>query len=147
MKNKLALYKKINEWIEIAEEDYNVAKLGLSISSSVSYRIIVYHSQQCVEKYLKAFLVSHQIDFPYTHNITMLLDLCSEIHISFEELRKAEILTGYAIANRYPGEYRKIKKADAIKAVRLAGSVRLFIANMLRTENIKINLPDIKNHT
>jgi HEPN domain-containing protein len=49
--------EKINQWVEIADEDLKFAKHGFTISSGVSYRIIAFHSQQCVEKYLKAFLV------------------------------------------------------------------------------------------
>jgi len=139
MKDKMVdLYKKVNEWIEIAEEDMSVAKLGFSISSAVSYRLIAFHSQQCAEKYLKAFLVYHKIDFPYTHNITTLIDLCSEIDEAFEELRDAEILTSYATANRYPSEYRKLRKVDGLKAVRLAEMVKIFIRNKLLVARVKL---------
>jgi HEPN domain-containing protein len=30
---------------------------------------VCFHAQQCVEKYLKAFLVLEGIDFPKTHDI------------------------------------------------------------------------------
>jgi HEPN domain-containing protein len=104
------LYEKINqdmiklvqEWIDIAEEDFKLAEHGMSISSGISYRIIAFHSQQCAEKYLKAYLVFKNIEFPYTHNITTLLDLCSSIDESFEKLRDADILTSYATALDIP---------------------------------------------
>ncbi len=121
------LTQKVLEWIEIAEEDLKFSKHGFTISSGVPYRIIAFHSQQCAEKYLKAFLVYNKIDFPFTHNITTLIDLCSEIDETFEELRSAELLTSYATANRYPSEYRKLKKSDALNSVKLAGKVKLII--------------------
>ncbi len=132
------LYKKVNEWIEIAEEDMSVAKLGFSISSAVSYRLIAFHSQQCAEKYLKAFLLFNKVDFPYTHNITNLIDLCSEIDETLEELRDAEILTSYATANRYPSEYRKLKKSDAQNSVKLAEKVKLNIRSKLVSLGVKL---------
>lgn len=139
MKDKMAgLYKKVNEWIEIAEEDMSVAKLGFSISSAVSYRLIAFHSQQCAEKYLKAFLLFNKVDFPYTHNITNLIDLCSEIDETLEELRDAEILTSYATANRYPSEYRKLKKSDAQNSVKLAEKVKLNIRSKLVSLGVKL---------
>lgn len=139
MKDKIAdLYKKVNEWIEIAEEDMSVAKLGFSISSAVSYRLIAFHSQQCAEKYLKAFLLYNKVDFPYTHNITTLIDLCSEIDETLEELRDAEILTSYATANRYPSEYRKLRKVDGLKAVRLVEMVKIFTRNKLLAAGVKL---------
>jgi len=125
------LSKKVNQWIEIADEDLKFAKHGFTISSGVSYRIIAFHSQQCAEKYLKAFLLFNKVDFPYTHNITTLIDLCSEFDETFEELRDAEILTSYATANRYPSEYRKLKKRDAQNSVKLAEKVKLSARNKL----------------
>jgi HEPN domain-containing protein len=79
MKNKKEIEVYVKEWIDIAEEDLLLAKKGLLISSGISYRIICFHSQQSAEKYVKAFLIFHRVDFPYTHNITTLLDLCSNI--------------------------------------------------------------------
>jgi HEPN domain-containing protein len=136
-KNK-TLCKKINQWVEVTDEDLKFAKHGFTISSGVSYRIIAFHSQQCAEKYLKAFLVYHKIDFPYTHNITTLIDLCSEIDETLEELRDAEILTSYATANRYPSEYRKLKKSDAQNSVKLAEKVKLKIRSKLLALGFKL---------
>lgn len=129
---------KVNEWIEIAEEDLIIAKHSLTLSSGVPYRIITFHSQQCAEKYLKGFLIFHNIDFPYTHNITTLIDLCSEIDESFEELRDAELLTSYATANRYPGEFRKLRKQDALNAIKLAEKVRTKARETLIKSGLKL---------
>lgn len=68
--------KWVRQWISYAEDDFRLARHALSLSSDVPYRLIAYHAQQCAEKYLKAYLVSHNTDFPYTHNIKALLKLC-----------------------------------------------------------------------
>lgn len=122
--NKKDLLLLVKQWIEIAEEDLKFAKHGLKISSSIPYRMIAFHSQQCAEKYLKAYLVYHNVEFPYTHNITTLLDLCSDIDKNFENLRDAELLTSYATAFRYPSEFRKLRKSDAVLSLNLANKVR-----------------------
>jgi len=60
------------------------------------------NAQQCVEKYLKAFLVSKEIDFPKTHDVEKILALFPEdvqLPVSVEEQRT---LTSYATFTRYP---------------------------------------------
>ena len=135
---KINLSKKVDQWIEIAEEDLSFAKHAFTISSGVPYRIITFHSQQCTEKYLKGFLVFQGVEFPYTHSITTLINLCSKIDGSFEKLRKAEILTSYATANRYPGEFRKLRKQDALISVKLAEFVRAKVRNTLIKAGLKL---------
>ncbi len=66
---------KVKKWINYAEEDLRLAKHSLTMESGCPFRLTAYHAQQCAEKYLKAFLVFHQIDFPYTHSITRLLEI------------------------------------------------------------------------
>jgi HEPN domain-containing protein len=61
------IQKKVIQWLEYGDEDLRLARHGLTLTSGVPYRLIAYHAQQCAEKYLKAFLVCHRIDFPYTH--------------------------------------------------------------------------------
>ncbi|OGU69991.1 MAG: hypothetical protein A2W30_07455 [Ignavibacteria bacterium RBG_16_36_9] len=135
---KYNLPGKVTDWIEIAEEDLIIAKHSLTLSSGVPFRIITFHSQQCAEKYLKGFLVFHKIEFPYTHNIVTLIDLCSEIDESFEELREAELLTSYATANRYPGEFRKLRRQDALNSIKLAEMVRIKVRRTLINTGSKL---------
>ena len=72
------ILRKVIQWLKYGDEDLRLARHGLTLTSGVPYRLIAYHAQQCAEKYLKAFLVYHRIDFPYTHNIGRLLELCAE---------------------------------------------------------------------
>jgi HEPN domain-containing protein len=77
--NNKEILKKVKKWIEFVEEDLRVAKISIKLASNIPYRIIAFHSQQCAEKYLKAFLVYNLIDFPYTHNISTLIELCNPV--------------------------------------------------------------------
>ena len=69
--------RKVSQRAAYADEDLSLARHGLTLESEVPYRLIAYHAQQCAEKYLKAYLVSRGVDFPYTHNIARLVELCA----------------------------------------------------------------------
>jgi HEPN domain-containing protein len=66
------------EWIIKAENDLKTASHTLKISSGCPTDTICFHAQQCVEKYLKAFLVYKGIDFPRTHDVERLVALLPE---------------------------------------------------------------------
>jgi len=114
---------KVRKWINFAEEDLQLAKHSLTLESSCPYRLTAYHAQQCAEKYLKALLVLHKIDFPYTHSITRLIELSINI-MAINSIKEAETLTPYAITTRYPGEDEEVTKEEAIEAIRLAELVK-----------------------
>ncbi|MCL0049404.1 HEPN domain-containing protein [Dehalococcoidia bacterium] len=92
----------VNKWIEKANKDLLSAERELSFEDPVT-ETVCFHSQQAVEKYLKAFLVYHQIYFTKTHRIIDLLELCATVDSSFkDELEDADNLTDYAVEVRYP---------------------------------------------
>ena len=124
-------------WISYAEEDFGLAKFALKMPSSRPYRLIAFHAQQCAEKYLKAYLVYHDIDFPYTHNIKKLLDLCGS-HKWVEEIKGAEELTSYAVTARYPGVDEIVTENEAEQAVDMASVVREIIRKVLIDEGLTI---------
>jgi HEPN domain-containing protein len=86
--------------------------------------VICFHAQQCVEKYLKALLTLHAIDFPKTHD---LLDLLRRIPPSEAvRIRPEEIggLNRYSIEGRYPGDWEPITREEAEAALAVARQVR-----------------------
>jgi len=132
---------KVNQWIDYADEDLRLAQNELIIRSKYipPYRLIAYHSQQCAEKYLKAYLVFCGVDFPYTHNISILLELCSE-HAGWpEKLKDAEELTSYVITTRYPWEGEEVKKTDAARAIEIAQQVRNQVRAALKELGFKLS--------
>ena len=135
---KKEILLKVNQWVLYAEEDLRLANHALSLSSGCPYRLIAYHAQQCAEKYLKAFLVFHKIDFPYTHNISRLLELCAEIVEWTETLSEAEELTPFAISARYPGEDEDVTKEEAIRAIAIATHLRQVVKDALISEGIDL---------
>jgi hypothetical protein len=66
-----AIVEKVRQWLAYADEDLRVARHGFSMPEPPPCRAIAFHAQQCAEKYLKAYLVFHAVDFPYglcSHN-------------------------------------------------------------------------------
>lgn len=131
--------RKVRLWISHAEEDLCLAQHGLKLKSSCPYKLIAYHAQQCAEKYLKAYLVYHKIDFPYTHNISRLLELCAEKVDWTEKLKDAEELTPFAITTRYPGEYEEVRRENVLRAIKIAKSVKRTVQAALTREGITID--------
>ena len=91
-----AVLKKVREWIKYADDDLLFARHGLTIKSGSPYRLVAFHAQQSAEKFIKSYLVYHSIDFPYTHDIRILLKLCMRKASWPEELKDAEELTPFA---------------------------------------------------
>lgn len=131
----------VKQWLIHADEDLCMAVHAMTLQAGEPpYRLIAYHAQQCAEKCLKAFLVCCRVDFPYTHNISTLLELCGEYGDWAGELQDAERLTLYSITTRYPGEDEEVSRAEATQAVEIAQQVR----NRVRVElrKLGVDLPE-----
>jgi HEPN domain-containing protein len=135
------ILRKVRQWLTFADEDLRLALCATNLPDEEEppYRLIAYHAQQCAEKYLKAFLVYHNVDFPYTHNIKKLLNLCGEHATWVQTLRDAEELTQYAITARYPGEDEDVTAQEAQRAVSLAQQVRNQVRSALKQLGFKLS--------
>jgi len=68
----------------------------------ISSEIFGFHSQQAIEKLLKALLMFKIIPFRHTHDLGELIDLCSEHEIEVpDELYNIDDLTPFAVEYRY----------------------------------------------
>ena len=136
--DKNTLNKKVLQWIENADSDLEVAKHSFSIKSCIPYKLIAFHAQQCVEKYLKAFLVLKKTNFPYTHNISILLEICSIQADWNKSINFAKELTSYAITARYPGIDDEVTEDEAKEAVKISEKVRETVRTALIQEGLNI---------
>jgi HEPN domain-containing protein len=130
--------RKVQQWLAFGDEDLRMAQHAFSLAGPPPYRLIAYHAQQCAEKYLKAYLVLHGIHFPYTHDLSRLLELCAEQAGWAEELREAEELTPYAITARYPGEDEEVREEEARRAAEIAARVRDVVRRTLAAEGFAL---------
>ncbi len=115
-----------NEWIAKAETDYKAALHLARRRKDPLPDSVCFHCHQCVEKYLKAFLIAHSTPFPKTHDLILLNDMCSAKDELFVRVRDSlEELIGYDVAIRYPGAEATVE--DAREAVTALKRIRRFI--------------------
>lgn len=110
----------VKEWVQKAEGDYNSALREYRARKLPNYDAAGFHTQQCVEKYLKALLQSRQIPFRKIHDLLALMELCLPFAPELE-LHKDLLayLNQFAVAFRYPGESANRDQAkQAIKALK-----------------------------
>ncbi len=117
-------------WIAKAESDFSAARLMLEYGEESIADAVCFHCQQCAEKYLKAHLQEHEIEFERTHDLSPLLELCVALDKDFEGLDDdVHELDRYAVIVRYPGII--IKADTAEEALKQAGRVRKFVRSKL----------------
>ena len=121
----------LREWIEKAENDLTTAAHTILLRENAPTDTICFHVQQCIEKYLKTILVLRMIDFPKTHNLTLLMTMIPEAdRPNFnEELQKQ--ITAYATFLRYPEFGLDPSMAETRKAVAIARRVRKEVRRLL----------------
>lgn len=113
----------VNDWIEKAEGDYHAAGRELRVRKMPAYHVSCFLSQQCAEKYIKAFLQFHKQEIPKIHQLIDLLKLAKQTDSSLEILRPdLEELERYSVRVRYPGTI--VEKEDAKAAFSAAKIVR-----------------------
>ena len=126
-----------NEWIAKAEGDFTSALREYRARKAPNYDSACFHAQQCVEKYLKAMLVLHAVDFPKAHDIVELVDLLPQGVLASWAVEEQRRLTHYATVTRYPGDYVPIPLTEAKRAVRIARRVRKEIRALLPKEAVR----------
>ena len=77
----------VQQWLKKANSDLQAARL-LCAGELDNYFASGFHAQQAVEKYIKAFLVRYQIEFPKTHDIRRLRQLFGVHHSKIREFSR-----------------------------------------------------------
>jgi len=98
------------------------------------YENVGFHAQQAAEKFIKAFLVRHQIEFPKTHDIVLLRQLVTRVDPELaKKLLAVDALTPYGVEFRYPGDLPSVSREEGEKAVRLAEQARELTIDSLQS--------------
>jgi len=134
MKKPLKPEVDFRAWIKKAESDFKTAEHILTLKESCPFDTVCFHAQQCVEKYLKALLVSRSLDFPKTHDLRLLMQkIPAEINLKLH-IEEVVSLNRYTIEARYPGDWEPFNRKEADKAVRIARMVRKAVKAYLPAE-------------
>ena len=122
----------ISEWIRKAESDLKIGRDEIATESSAN-DAVCFHMQQCVEKYLKAYLIFNQKEIRRTHDLTELIAFCVEINPEFKTLFEmdADRLTEYAVDMRYPSDSPFPSLEVTGNAIKTAEAAKEFILKKL----------------
>jgi HEPN domain-containing protein len=94
----------LKNWLFRANEDILVIENLFGSEPKIFSSSICFHAQQAVEKFLKAFLVYHDIDFPKTHDLDFLLLECKKINYIIFDINLGS-LTDFGVSIRYPDDF------------------------------------------
>ena len=123
----------VNEWLQIAYDDYDSALFLFQNKHPKPLEIICYHCQQSVEKSLKAYLCAKGEDIPKTHEAGLLCRRCADFNSGFSDFNDhCEELEIYATGTRYPSRI-EVEDRDAEKALEQALEIYNFVAGLIKS--------------
>lgn len=137
MKENPENLRTVQQWVEKAEHDLRNAEHTLALKEDCPSDTVCFHAQQCVEKYLKALLLVHSVDFPRTHDLRILMQLVSLHRELGLEMSEIVALNRYTVEARYPGDWEPITRDDAEAAVAVARKAREAVRACLPKEALQ----------
>ena len=118
------------EWIQKAEGDYAAIRLHQR-EESPNLDMLCFHAQQCIEKYLKAWLQENDVPFTKMRDLEKLLALIvptiPDWHVWQSEF---SVFSEDAIDFLYPGKYATADESE--KAIDLCTEIRQAIRMELK---------------
>ncbi|MFH1704101.1 MAG: HEPN domain-containing protein [Nitrospirota bacterium] len=122
----------VREWIAKADDDFGFA-LANHEEGKPFLALICFHFQQSAEKYLKAYIVAHGLEFKKTHDLHALLKTCTQKDTSLEQINAdCEYLNTFYIETRYPVHWpTHFTEKEAVKAKSAAHRIRQWITSAL----------------
>ena len=116
-------------WMDRARSDLALAR---SRPEGAHLADLCFHAQQAAEKAIKALLIRHDVEFPYIHDLTVLLALLEDAGEAVPpSVKPAAALTPYAATTRYPGIGDRMTEEEHAEAVLLAGIVVAWVEERL----------------
>ena len=108
-------------WMDRARSDLALAR---SRPEGVHLADLCFHAQQAAEKAIKALLIRHGVEFPYIHDLTVLLTLLEDAGEAVPpQVKPATALTPYAAVTRYPGIGDRMTEEEYADALEVAETV------------------------
>ncbi|MDT7888728.1 MAG: HEPN domain-containing protein [Desulfurococcales archaeon] len=125
-------YRLDPEWCEKADVFLEDAARHLSEGH---YWLVCFEAHQAAEIYLKSLILSLTSSFPYTHDLSELLEILARIGISTDEslMAVADLLTPHYTLSRYPG--RRAIRYNRERANRCLESSRKIVEWVKRLED------------
>jgi HEPN domain-containing protein len=112
--------ESVRQWLARARVDWETVQV-LAGSVDGPPESIAFHCQQYVEKLLKALLTMNSVEAPRTHDVRRLVQLAVPVAPGLSGLETAaDRLTEYAVAMRYPDEWREIEPEEVQEVITAA---------------------------
>ena len=122
------------EWVRTAEADWKGLKMAQQASEPDLNNRICFDAQQCIEKYLKAWLQEANIPVPRTHDLNQLLALIVPSQPKWDAWQIAfSAFEPYAVDARYPGYLTTAAQVE--HAIRICSEVRREVRAVLQLPN------------
>ncbi|MBU0580111.1 MAG: HEPN domain-containing protein [Candidatus Margulisbacteria bacterium] len=107
--------ERVNLFLNKAKKDIKTAR-SLNIEDPDFQEAIVFHCQQAIEKYLKAFLIKNNVEYAKIHDLEFLIQEAMKIDKTFEKfIEIAELFNEYAVEIRY--ENIPLSKEDTLNSL------------------------------
>jgi HEPN domain-containing protein len=120
------------EWLNRARSDLELARAW---KPDIYLEDLCFHTQQAVEKAIKALMIRNNVVFPYVHDIATLLTILDQRGIAVpESIREAERLTRFAVLARYPSIAPPVDEEEYSEALRIAETVIHWVEEQLGTD-------------
>lgn len=125
--------RETNEWLKIALEDLQSAEI---LFENDIYRMVCYHSQQAIEKFLKTLMVEKEMEIIRTHNIIDLINNLKKEGYDVPINEEDAIFLNSIYRFRYPSDLGLLPRGeplreDANKALNLAKLVSEWVKKIL----------------
>lgn len=109
------------EWLNRAGSNLAMAK---NRAPGAYLEDLCFQAQQAAEKAIKAVMISRSVDFPYVHDLALLLSMLEESGEDVpDSIRRAVGLTPYAVDTRYPGVGQPVSEEAYQDAIEIAEAV------------------------
>ena len=119
--------EELRQWFALAEQNLQVAKHLADNMHPTPDETICNQCQQSAEKDLKGYLFFNDVEFPKTHDLSLLLMMCADINPDFAKFSKqCKYLTNFGVMPKYPNQLQIIED-DVKSAIRFADDIKKFV--------------------
>lgn len=122
----------IKNWLFRANEDIAVINNLINAGTENYTSTICFHAQQASEKFLKAFLINHDVDFPRTHDLDFLLLKCQKINKEAFKDFDLKNLTEFGVSVRYPDDFYIPSVTEALEYHQIAEEIKSIVEGLIK---------------
>ncbi len=119
----------VAQWIEKADHDLIAAQILIEANPLI-LDIACFHCQQAIEKYLKVFLIYHNQEAIFTHNLDFLAQQCSIIDDDFQNIDMKNI-NQYAVKTRYPHDFVAPELSETKEYLKISEDIKKMVLSKI----------------